>query len=55
MKGSEYDYVEKKDVTGFKVFKKFPKNPEIDEEKGRKEKKQILTKAVRESLGRAGK
>lgn len=33
MKGSEYGYVEKKDVSGFKVFIKFPKNPEIDEEK----------------------
>ena len=25
MKGSEYGYVEKKDVSGFKVFIKFPK------------------------------
>lgn len=55
MKGSEYGYVEKKDVSGFKVFIKFPKNPEIDEDKFRQEIKKILSRALRESLGRAGK
>ena len=52
MKGSEYGYVEKKDASGFKVFIEFPKNPVIDGEKIRQEIKQILSGALRESLGR---
>ena len=50
-----YDHIEKQDPSGARIIIEFPKNPVIDEEKFRQEIKKILSRALRESLGRAGK
>ncbi len=47
-----YDHIEKQDPSGVRIIIEFPKNPEIDGEKFRQEIKQILSGALRESLGR---
>lgn len=50
-----YDHIEKQDPSGMRIMIEFPKNPEIDREKFRQEIKKILSRALRESLGKVSK